>query len=96
MKRLSLLLYGRCISMTDMICETNRHDWRRGYARESCEALIRKVYGESDHRNTASWKMLESLGFTREAHLKRNVFFWKDEADNPIRKDTFVYAKTDL
>ena len=75
--------------------------WGKGYAKESCEALIGKVFSEGIHRiyaecdplNTASWKLLESLGFEREAHLKENVYFWKDENNNPIWKDTYIYAR---
>lgn len=37
-------------------------------------------------------KLLESLGFIREAHFKQNVYFWKDANSNPIWKDTFVYS----
>ena len=35
----------------------------------------------------------EALGFQREAHLRKNVYFWKDENDNAIWKDTYIYAK---
>ena len=63
-------------------------------------ALIKKVFSEGVHRifaecdpcNLNSWKLLERLGFEREAHYKQNVYFWKDDNDNPIWKDTFVYA----
>ena len=29
----------------------------------------------------------------REAHLRQNVFFHRDENGNPIWKDTYIYAK---
>lgn len=35
----------------------------------------------------------EALGFQREAHFRKNVYFWKDEAGQAIWKDTYVYAK---
>lgn len=78
----------------------NRSYWGRGYARESCNALIQKCFSEGIHRiyaecdpgNPASWRLLESLGFAREAHFRENVYFWKDETGNPIWKDTFVYS----
>ena len=78
----------------------NRQFWGQGYAAESCTALIRKAFSEGVHRiyaecdpcNAASWKLLERLGFTREAHFRQNVYFWKDEDDNPIWKDTYVYG----
>ena len=79
----------------------NKAYWGSGYARESCEAMIalafsngiHRIYAECDPQNTASWKLLESLGFAREAHLKSNVYFWKDEYNNPIWKDTYIYAR---
>ena len=53
---------------------------------------VHRVYAECDPRNTASWKLLESLGFRREAHFRQNVYFWKDADGSPIWKDTYVYA----
>ncbi|MBQ6560259.1 MAG: GNAT family N-acetyltransferase [Erysipelotrichaceae bacterium] len=78
----------------------NRQFWGQGYAKESCTALIRKAFSEGVHRiyaecdpcNAASWKLLEKLGFTSEAHFRKNVFFWKDNNDEPIWKDTYVYG----
>lgn len=78
----------------------NKQYWGQGYARESCDALIKKAFSEGIHRifaecdpcNSASWRLLESLGFVREAHFQQNVFFWKDDNGNPIWKDTFVYS----
>lgn len=72
-----------------------------GYARECCAALIKKSFGEGLHRiyaecdtmNTASWKLLEALGFMREAHLRESVYFSKDENGRPIWRDTFIYSK---
>ncbi|HBA49887.1 MAG TPA: GNAT family N-acetyltransferase [Lachnospiraceae bacterium] len=79
----------------------NRDYWGHGYAVESCEALIERafsngvhrIYAECDPDNKSSWKLLETLGFQREAHYRRNVYFWRDEAGNAIWKDTYVYAK---
>lgn len=42
--------------------------------------------------NQNSWGLLEKMGFEREAYFKKNVYFWKDEQDQPIWKDTYVYA----
>ncbi len=77
--------------------------WGKGYAAESCRALIQqafsrgihRIYGECDPNNLSSWKLLEALGFQREAHFHQNVYFWKDEQGRPIWKDTYVYAKLD-
>ena len=78
----------------------NKQYWGQGYAKESCDAVIKKafsegihrIYAECDPRNAASWRLLESLGFAKEAHLRQNVYFWKDTDGNPIWKDTFVYS----
>ncbi len=78
----------------------NKQYWGQHYAQESCEALIKKAFAEGIHRiyaecdpcNTRSWKLLERLGFQKEAHFRQNVYFWKDENGNPIWKDTFVYS----
>ena len=79
----------------------NRGYWGYGYAAESCEALIQqafltgvhRIYAECDPNNKCSWKLLEALGFQREAHFRKNVYFWKDETEKPIWKDTYVYAR---
>ena len=79
----------------------NRNYWGCGYAAESCKALIEqafsngvhRIYAKCDPNNKSSWKLLEALGFQREAHFRKNVYFWKDEAERPIWKDTYVYAK---
>ncbi len=76
----------------------NRDYWGNGYASESCKALIaqafsngiHRIYAECDPNNKSSWKLLENLGFQREAHFRKNVYFWKDEAERPIWKDTYV------
>lgn len=75
--------------------------WGKGYAKESCLALIELAFSQGVHRifaqcdpeNTNSWKLLESLGFEREAHLKQNVYFWRDSENRPLWKDTYIYAK---
>lgn len=79
----------------------NKQYWSQGYAKESCDALIKKAFSEGIHRifaecdpcNSCSWRLLESLGFVREAHFKQNVFFWKDSNSDPIWKDTLVYSR---
>ena len=79
----------------------NRNYWGHGYAAESCKALIgqafsngiHRIYAECDPDNRNSWKLLEALGFQREAHFRKNVYFWKDETEKAIWKDTYVYAR---
>ena len=81
----------------------NRKYWGNGYAAESCKPLIQqafsngihRIYAECDPNNLNSWKLLETLGFRREAHLLQNIYFWKDANGNPVWKDTYVYAKLD-
>ena len=82
----------------------NRNYWGHGYAVESCKWLIQqaflngihRIYAECDPRNKNSWKLLETLGFEREAHLRKNVYFWKDENGKAIWKDTYIYAKLNV
>ncbi len=79
---------------------------RKGYAYEALSAVIthafiegtHRIFAECDPRNTGSWKLLEGMGLKREAHLRQNIFFHKDEHGDPIWKDTYVYAllKSDL
>lgn len=56
---------------------------------------VHRIYAECDPQNENSWRLLESLGFRREAHLRQNVYFWRDESGNPLWKDTYLYAKLD-
>lgn len=82
----------------------NRKYWGNGYATEGCKALMRqafsngihRIYAECDPVNVNSWRLLEALGFRREAHLRQNVWFWKDEDEKPVWKDTYVYATLDM
>ena len=79
----------------------NETYWKQGYANESCQKLIElafqhgvhRIYAECDPDNKDSWELLEKLGFVREGHFKKNVYFWKNENNQPIWKDTYVYAR---
>lgn len=78
----------------------NQHYQHCGYAAEALSTVIReafrqgthRIYAECDPRNERSWRLLEKVGFRREAHLQQNIFFHRDEQGNPIWKDTYVYA----
>lgn len=78
----------------------NRKFSKQGYATEACKALISDAFKNGTHRfyaecnpeNPNSWKLLERLGFTREGYLKSNVYFWHDEAGNPLWQDTYIYS----
>lgn len=53
--------------------------WRRGYAYEACQAVMRFLIGrgveefvaEMDTRNVASFRLVEKLGFRRVAHVPK-------------------------
>ena len=78
----------------------NEHYQRQGYGREACKAAIddmfhqgvHRIYAETAPQNTSSWKLMEKLGMTREAHFRKNVSFHQDADGNPIYWDTYVYA----
>jgi RimJ/RimL family protein N-acetyltransferase len=78
----------------------NKKYWKKGYAAEACSGIIRDAFDRSVHRiyakcdpgNTNSWRLLERLGFIREGYYKQNAYFWKDENNQPIWKDTYVYS----
>ncbi|MCH5297385.1 MAG: GNAT family N-acetyltransferase [Ruminococcus sp.] len=78
----------------------NRNYWGKGYAKESCVALIEsaflkgvhRIYAECDPQNLSSWNLLETLGFKREAFFRQNIYFWTDQENKPIWKDTYVYS----
>ena len=82
----------------------NQNYWGNGYAAESCKALIQQAFSNGVHRiyaecypnNRNSWKLLEALEFKREAHFRKNVYFWRDETGKAIWKDTYVYAKLNV
>lgn len=73
---------------------------RRGYALEALCAVARsqlqagahRLYAECDPSNERSWRLLEKAGFRREAHFRKNIFFFRDEHGEPRWKDTYVYA----
>ena len=78
----------------------NKNYQRQGYATEAIKAVVKegflngvhRIYAECDPNNECSWRLLESLGFAREAFFKQNVFFRKDDKDQPIWQDTYVYS----
>ena len=44
------------------------------------------------NRPGGCWSPPGSAGFRREALLKENIFFFRDENGNPRWKDTYIYA----
>ena len=78
----------------------NRNYQHKGYGSAASKAMIDYMFSEGLHRiyaeccpdNIPSWKLMESIGMVREAHLRKNVSFHKDENGNPIYWDTYIYA----
>jgi len=79
----------------------NRHYQGFGYATESASALISYAFSSLDARriismcnplNSSSWKLLERLHMRKVDHLIKNIYFKKDENNEPIWVDTFIYA----
>lgn len=77
----------------------NPEYYGNGYATEAGAAMIRylfettdisAVYGDCDVRNTASWKLLERLGFQRIKQLD-NQSYKNDKLGAPILISTFLY-----
>ena len=72
-----------------------------GYATESCMTIMnyafkglnaRRIVAMCDPKNPPSWKLLERLKMRREGHLKQNIYFFMDENNKPIWKDTYEYG----
>ena len=69
----------------------NQKYWGKGFAYEALQALISKLFREQqkhricasvDPRNVASIGLLEKLGFRKEAHFVKSLFFrgeWVDD-----------------
>lgn len=74
------------------------HLWRRRYATMACIALAGYVFSQFRHveavsalldtRNTASWRLLESLGFRRTGLIEEADVF------KGHRSDEYIYAIT--
>lgn len=79
----------------------NQAYWGKGYAAEAAAAVVdyafkecnaRRVSAMCNPKNTASWKLLESLGMRREGHLIQNIYFKTDENGQPEWSDTYEYG----
>ena len=79
----------------------NPEYYGKGYATESCRALIdygfnnmqvRRVVAMCNPENISSWRLLERLKMRREGHLHKNIFFKRNENGEPIWIDTYEYA----
>lgn len=74
---------------------------RQGYGSEAAAALVRqaltvggmhRVVAHCNPENTASGRLLEKIGFHREALHRQDIFFRRDAAGAPLWTDTYVYA----
>jgi RimJ/RimL family protein N-acetyltransferase len=74
---------------------------RQGLATEASRALIEygfacwgihRVVAHCNPGNTASWRVLEKIGMTREGHMRKNVTFRNDESGAPVWCDSYEYA----
>ena len=74
---------------------------KNGFAMEAVEALVddafknkgaHRVEARCDPQNTASWSLLERLGFRREGHLLQDTCHIDDVDNRPIWTDTFIYG----
>ncbi len=74
---------------------------RQGYGAEAAAGLVRqaltaggmhRVVAHCNPENIASWRLLERIGFRREALHRQDIFFRRDTAGAPLWTDTYVYA----
>jgi ribosomal-protein-alanine N-acetyltransferase len=79
----------------------NPGDQGREYATEAARALVghafammgaHRVIAQCNPANVASWRVLEKIGFVREGHLRRNIFFRVDGDGRPLWQDIFEYG----
>ena len=78
------------------------HYQQQGYGSEAALALveygfrklgIHRIQAHCNPNNVASWKLLEKIGFRREGLLRKNIYFRKDAAGNPLWWDSYAYAR---
>ena len=74
----------------------------KGYASEAANAITlhafvnlkaHRIMARCNPQNTASWRLLERVGYVREGHFKKYGFVHKDERGNPIWTDAYEYSK---
>ncbi len=74
--------------------------WGHGYATEAVSALLATAFGQwgvrlvtahCDPENTASWRLLERVGFTRVELLRGAASFTTDASGAPVWHDAYRY-----
>ncbi len=69
----------------------NKDYQKNGYALEALNAVaaagfcrgVHRIYAQCDPHNEPSRRLLEAAGFRKEALLRENVFFFRDENGDP-------------
>jgi len=89
--------------IVELGCTITPEYQRGGYAKETFQVLftelftnqnVHKVIGLIDTKNTSSIKLVESMGFTREGHLRQSFYehgAWTDEYYYGLLKEEFKY-----
>ena len=97
----NIYLHTRKLGVWELAFAFNEYYQGKGYATEAAWALINDVFTDKGaHRveatcnpqNTASWKLLERLGFSREGHIRQDTCFKCDEQGHRIWTDTYIYG----
>jgi len=79
----------------------NKNYHGMGYATEAARALLDDVFANQNARrvvamcnplNLPSWRLLERLGFRREGHFIKDIYFKRDAQGRPIWCDTYAYG----
>ncbi len=79
----------------------NSDYWGNGYALEACSAILEyafntlnahRVVAMCNPKNSRAWILLERLGFRREGHLVKNIYFERNTERKPVWNDTYMYA----
>jgi ribosomal-protein-alanine N-acetyltransferase len=74
---------------------------RKGYGSEAAKTLvdyafnilpIHRIMARCDPQNIASWKLLEKVGFLREAHFRQYAYFQKNSQGLPLWHDAYEYS----
>jgi len=96
----NIYLGNRSFNTRELGYVLNENYQYNGYGSDASRAMIEYMFNRGVHRiyaecapeNIPSWKLMDKIGMTREAHFRKNVSFHQDEKGYPIYWDTYVYA----
>ena len=97
----ALVLYLASLRAGTVFLPLNPAYQRQGYGAEAAGARVRqaltadgmhRVVAHCNPQNTASWRLLERIGFRREGLHRQDIFFRRGAAGEPLWTDTYVYA----